>query len=265
MAPEQFHGTDPTDATDIYALGVVTYEMLSGRLPFDAPSTAGLMQKILTSAVPPLESTVPDEVQAVVMRLLSRDPAGRPCSAAEAARILRESIGAERASVPMPVTRPLAASGNELAATVPMAEALPRTSESPAVPPVVRSVAAPSTYSLPVTAGTRWTRRIVVLIAVGLAAGLVIVALQLARTPPTDAVPVPAVAVPAPVEPPVLPAAHRAPPSLPAVGPLPVSPDAGLPVGDPPPAVAPVTATPHRPRPPRGKAGAVWNGEVIDE
>lgn len=85
-APEETGrvGQGPDARSDLYALGVVLFQLLLGRLPFRAPSTAGLLHQHLAHP-PPLRSIAPDlpvGVAAVVERLLLKDPADRYGSAA---------------------------------------------------------------------------------------------------------------------------------------------------------------------------------------
>lgn len=89
MAPEQFHGEAPSPAVDLWALGIVMYEMLSGRLPFEAPTTAALIQKILNESPAPL----PFEQKAgLLARFLAKDAALRPRSATEARELIEDAI-----------------------------------------------------------------------------------------------------------------------------------------------------------------------------
>jgi serine/threonine-protein kinase len=86
MSPEQARGQPAGPTADLYALGVVLFEMLTGRVPFDAPVlTAQLLAKVLQPA-PLLKDVcpglaVPQGVQALVGALLERDAALRPSSA----------------------------------------------------------------------------------------------------------------------------------------------------------------------------------------
>lgn len=82
MAPEQWNGARYTDkGTDVYALGVILYQLLSGRLPFEAPSTTELM--MLHASTEPtdlrtLAPQVPPELAALVNRMLAKKNAERP-------------------------------------------------------------------------------------------------------------------------------------------------------------------------------------------
>ncbi len=92
MAPEQMQGqARDTPALDLYPIGVMMYELLSGRLPFSGSSLAALMAKISEEA-PPLTAregvVVPDELAEIVMRLVSRLPDDRYLFAADARRAL---------------------------------------------------------------------------------------------------------------------------------------------------------------------------------
>ena len=77
MAPEQIRGNIPADArTDVYALGVVLYQMIAGRRPFDGQIYSALMIEIATTDPPRLSSIqphVPPALEAIVHRALARD------------------------------------------------------------------------------------------------------------------------------------------------------------------------------------------------
>jgi serine/threonine protein kinase len=95
LAPEQAAGRDVTAATDIYSLGAVVYELLTGRPPYRFESLADLAQKQQDGVITPVrdvEPTVPEPVEAVVMRCLARDPRFRPGSAAEVAHELAVAV-----------------------------------------------------------------------------------------------------------------------------------------------------------------------------
>lgn len=86
MAPEQGSGGPIGPATDIYAAGVVLYELLSGRLPFRGENQMQVMMQHLNAPVPPLSSVaagVPPPLERVVQRALAKDPAQRYRSAEE--------------------------------------------------------------------------------------------------------------------------------------------------------------------------------------
>jgi len=80
LAPEQVEGKPVDGRTDLYSLGIVLYEMLCGRVPFEADTSSSTALARL-HADPPrprlVKAGVPRELEAITMRLLARDPAGR--------------------------------------------------------------------------------------------------------------------------------------------------------------------------------------------
>jgi serine/threonine protein kinase len=85
MAPEHFDGK-PEQRSDLYALGIILYQLLAGRVPFDGTSPVALMRQHLTEAPPPLQSARPDlppALDAVLGKALAKPPAQRYQSAGE--------------------------------------------------------------------------------------------------------------------------------------------------------------------------------------
>ncbi len=95
MSPEQCHGRAVDVRTDIYALGTIIYEMLSGRTPFNSPTPITVLFEVVNSPPPSLTDLgvrVPREVEAYVMRMLAKDAADRPGSAMEVKRELERLL-----------------------------------------------------------------------------------------------------------------------------------------------------------------------------
>jgi serine/threonine-protein kinase len=91
LSPEQALGEEVTSAADVYSLGAVLYELLTGRPPYEFDSLADLAAKQAAGAITPvseLAPEVPQRVEDAVMRSLARNPDYRPSSAAELAREL---------------------------------------------------------------------------------------------------------------------------------------------------------------------------------
>jgi serine/threonine-protein kinase len=91
FSPEQARGDEVTGASDVYALGIVLYEMLTGRRPFEGDSAAGVALKRLNEdpAPPSAFRPVPSGLSAIVMRALQREPADRFPDAGSFAEALR--------------------------------------------------------------------------------------------------------------------------------------------------------------------------------
>ena len=91
-APEQAEGAPVTPAVDIYALGVVAYECLAGRRPFEGDTPVTVALKHIREMPPPLPQHVPPAIRALVERSLAKDPARRFPSAMAMSAAARQSI-----------------------------------------------------------------------------------------------------------------------------------------------------------------------------
>jgi tetratricopeptide (TPR) repeat protein len=95
MAPEQAMGETIDGRADLYALGVVLYELTTGRLPFQGDNPLNVIsQHVHASVVPPrvLRPDLPRPLEAVIMRLMAKDPSQRFATASETAAALRDSL-----------------------------------------------------------------------------------------------------------------------------------------------------------------------------
>jgi serine/threonine-protein kinase len=103
MAPEQLRGQEVDARTDLYAAGVLLYQAVTGYTPFDAENLSDLMVAILRDPVVPareLRADCPPELDALIMKALSRNPEDRFQSAVEMARELEQLRSVARMSVP---------------------------------------------------------------------------------------------------------------------------------------------------------------------
>ena len=104
LAPEQVRGEEATPATDVYALGVVLYQFLTGRLPYEGSSLAELaVRQQNEKPLPPstYDSDIPEPLGAAVLRALEGDPSRRYASAEELASGLRRGLEGEDVTLPL--------------------------------------------------------------------------------------------------------------------------------------------------------------------
>jgi len=110
MSPEQAVGDRVDERADLYALGVVFFEMLTGRLPFDGPDLRSIVARQFAedAPVPSVEAadpSIPPDLDTIVLALLSRAPEDRPSNATDLLRRL-ESL-ARASSIPEAAMPPL--------------------------------------------------------------------------------------------------------------------------------------------------------------
>lgn len=173
LAPEAVRGMEAVDARgDLYALGIVLYEMIAGRHPLDADDPVALFKLHRSEDAPPIHTRAPEvnvhpQLEQIVMRLIQRDPERRYGSAAEVIAALDEVLVVLEGAQPAPAapsrTGQLPALGSPSAAALPSPSAttpLPSPS-APASYEALGALGAPGARSSPgaprAPAGTRPT------------------------------------------------------------------------------------------------------------
>lgn len=138
MAPEQAQGLPLSPATDIYALGVILYELLTNRVPFTGAQPLAVLLQHAQDAPPSprtLRLDLPPAVEAVVLRALAKEPAARYASAGALAQALQQAWApALAADIHQLATRPWTPGpGTPLASprATPAGAAMPRPAPSP--------------------------------------------------------------------------------------------------------------------------------------
>lgn len=99
MAPELFQGAEAGPATDVYALGVSYFLMLTGQLPFPSETLSGLMGSVLHEPVPNVRRIVPEmplEIAECLNLMLDKNPTNRPPDGIRAAQLLQAILGQSR-------------------------------------------------------------------------------------------------------------------------------------------------------------------------
>jgi serine/threonine protein kinase len=102
MAPEVIRGADPDHLIDIYALGVVLYSTLLGRLPFRAKNHAQLLEMILTEDPPPptqFDPTMPEDLEALILKAMHKDREQRFQRVADLQHVLEEFLAEHESAV----------------------------------------------------------------------------------------------------------------------------------------------------------------------
>jgi eukaryotic-like serine/threonine-protein kinase len=91
FSPEQAAGAAPSPASDVYALGVILYEMLTGHLPFEASEATELARMHrMEVPIPPrrLNPAIPEALEEITLKVLSKEPAARYRTADQLGRVL---------------------------------------------------------------------------------------------------------------------------------------------------------------------------------
>jgi serine/threonine-protein kinase len=157
LAPEQARGEEAGPSADLYALGVVTYQFLAGRLPYEATSLTELalkQQREPPARLDAVNRDVPPELADAVEAALALEPSGRYATALDMARALREGA---RGIAPATAATQIA-SATEATRVTPRTEEPRRVPREP-IPPPRRAAPAPAPAPAPARAAGRARQR----------------------------------------------------------------------------------------------------------
>jgi serine/threonine-protein kinase len=158
MPPEQGQGLKVDHRADIYSLGVVLYEMATGRIPFEAETPLAVVLKHITDPLPLPSSVnpdVPDGVERVILKAMAKEPEDRFDSASEMADALREAISGEVITISPPAE-----------ATADVETVPPRTAEITS-PPTAPDAAPPPPSVTPASVARPQLRRLLRPVMIG--------------------------------------------------------------------------------------------------
>jgi beta-lactam-binding protein with PASTA domain len=173
LSPEQAQGKPVTEASDLYSIGVVLFEMLTGKAPFDGDSAVAIALKHVNQPAPSprqIVPSIPPALEAVVMKALAKDATQRYTDAESFIRDLdaveagldHGEVDAESTAVfaplPVPAATPVAAPPTPVASVAqPAAAAIEEAPPSTAVPAVEAEVIeVPPSFAGPSEGGPRW-------------------------------------------------------------------------------------------------------------
>ncbi len=192
LAPEQARGEEATPAADVYALGVVLYQLLTGRLPYEGSTLAELaIRRENERPLSPTsyDSSIPETLSAAVLGALENDPEQRYTTARSLADALRAGAAGE---APTPATALLAEDETDLTRKLPRTQAEPAEAATPVSPAPRRRAAAPPRPVITPAAPRRrkragvWIRRLAAVIVLALLAAVIAGLIILSQQGGTD-------------------------------------------------------------------------------
>lgn len=159
MSPEQGRGRGIDGRSDIYSLGIILFELFTGRVPFKADTPMGIVVKHITEPLPDprtIKAEIPAEVAAVIMKATAKEPDARYNTPLALASALEEALGGAAATVVEPFSKTKFPAQSEQTVIEPASTSWKTAAETPSIMPAFGPTAVPAKEAPSAASGRRF-------------------------------------------------------------------------------------------------------------